>query len=221
MNAATLRSKYVSLTMTSATATGSMKLHMVSVDRTDLLIATSAEQILSVDRTVYLKRSGDRSWRRIDATTLAPEAVSLRTSLLQQGQNAPTVPADSWRGAVATYRGKDATGARYQLDVPLRSLLSTTLRLRTDLTPAAREALTNQRQNAGNRTVRQDVWLDPQGRLAKVRYDAAAMTGAGDTTASPAPLTATYSGWGAPIAMSAPPADQVRPYEGSTGHPRA
>lgn len=246
LQSASLAAKSVRVSLTGfgeSAAIGSADLAFVSPQRTDLQVsATDApgKQLRMVDGTVYLSApqgvaNGGKPWVSASQDSQNPYAKA-GVQLLQQAlRQAPTAQAGIVaRSKVTTVgsekvNGVDAT--RYRLATPLGSVVDQLAKglpasVRED--PEAGRMLGMVRQMTQGVTVTQDLWVDGGNRPLRLELTVPDLLrsmgqGAGGqgsdkaAAASGEKVTLTYSRWGAPVQIAAPPAAQTQPVEDAWG----
>lgn len=243
---AALEAKSVRVSLTGfgeSSAIGSADLAFVSPQRTDLqLSATDApeKQLRLVDGTAYLTApqgvaTGGKRWLSASRDSQNPYAKAGVQLLEQALQQAPTAQAGIVaRSKVTTVGSEKVDGVnatRYRLATPLGSVvdqLAKGLPASIGEDPEAARMLGMVKQMTQGVTVTQDLWVDGGNRPLRLELTVPDLlrslgqgaSGPGSDQAAAASgekVTLTYSRWGAPVQIVAPPADQTAPVEDALG----
>lgn len=193
---------------------------LLSAKRADMSLRSDGQEMRIIDGKVYLPNpDSDRGWVVIDDSTRSPDGVSTRNGMTSFSKQSPVAQNELLTASTITYQGKDDIGDAYRITIPVREALK-----RAGATPqvtaAERTELDAMMRKAGNRTLTQQIWLDPQDRMVKMRMDMAPMLALADAqpdTTAPTTMTMTFARWGERLEITAPPADQVKQFDAVLG----
>jgi hypothetical protein len=147
-------------------------------------------EMVVLDGVMYLKGmptsvTGGKAWVKIDPNGTDALSKQLAGSLSQMGVDSSLA---AYQGAKATLVDTDGGGKHYRVD-------GLTLPSASTATGSAATAATTSPS-----VTTADFWLDSKGLPLKSSVTVGGLSGT---------VTVTYSGWGAPVTITAPPADQV------------
>ena len=201
------------------TTTGSIKFGDPVAEKMTLNTASGTEQVLLVNNVFYVQIPGlsditSKPWIKIDPNDTSNPASQIFAALVNSiKENADPSTMIKNLEAGGTLTGTDTeqlggqTTTHYKITVDVSKMIAN----QTD--PTMKQMLTlAQQQGLTNYPV--EVWLDSHGLPVQTTITMPALSGA---PGSGGPDTTTYSDWGAPVSISAPPDDQVGTMPGTGG----
>jgi hypothetical protein len=201
----------VTMKSASATTTGSIKFSDPIAEQVTVSAPTGSEQVLLVDNVFYmqipsLQQVTGKPWIKIDPTDTSDPANQLFASMVNSiKQNADPSQMIKNLEAGGTLTGTDTEQlngqgtTHYKITVDIDKMIAN----QTDPTMKQMLGLAEQQ---GLRNYPVEVWLDSHGLPIQTTINMPALSAA---PGSGGLSTVTYSDWGSPVTISAPPADQV------------
>jgi hypothetical protein len=152
--------------------------------------ADGRTRFIMLDKTIYLQRP-DKGWLRFPASR--PDVSQLASSMIGQADIGQQISKLRAAGTITgtadeSFEGQPTT--RYTIDVDVAKL--------ADSEPdAVLKASLKSLRDKGTTKLPYTLWVDRNNRPVRITVD------------GPASVTTTYTHWGEPIDVTAPPADQV------------
>jgi hypothetical protein len=203
----------VQVTMKSGvgTTSGSIKFGDPVAEKMTLDTPNGTEQVLLVDNIFYMQIPGmqdltNKPWLKIDTTDTSNPANQIFTALVSSiKENADPSQMIKNLEAGGTLTGTDTaqlggqSTTHYKITVDIDKMIA-------NQTDPTMKQLLGMAEQQGLKNYPVEVWLDSHGLPVQTTIDMPAMSGA---PGSGGVSTVTYSNWGAPVTITAPPADQV------------
>jgi hypothetical protein len=193
------------------TTTGSIKFGDPVAEKMTMDTPNGSEQVLLVDNIFYMQIPGmqdltNKPWIKIDTTDSSNPANQIFTALVSSiKENADPSQMIKNLEAGGTLTGIDTaqlggqSTTHYKITVDIDKMIA-------NQTDPTMKQLLGMAEQQGLKNYPVEVWLDSHGLPVQTTIDMPAMSGA---PGSGGVSTVTYSNWGAPVTITAPPADQV------------
>jgi hypothetical protein len=147
-------------------------------------------RFIMLDKTIYLRRP-NQPWLRFAASR--PEVNQLATSMIGQADIGAQISKLHAAGTITGTADESLEGhpaTRYTIDVDVAKLID------TEPDPVVKASLKSLRDK-GTTRIPYTLWVDRDNLPIRITID------------GPASVTTTYTHWGDPVVVVAPPADQV------------
>lgn len=211
----------VQVTMKSGvgTTTGSIKFGDPVAEKMTLNTPNGSEQVLLVDNVFYMQIPGmqdltNKPWIKIDPSDSSNPAAQFFSGLVNSiKENADPSQMIKNMEAGGTLTGTDTeqlggeSTTHYKITVDIDKMIA------NETDPSMKQLLGMVEQQ-GLKSYPVDVWLDSHGLPVQTKINMPALSGA---PGSGGVSTITYTNWGAPVTITAPPADQVGTMPGTGG----
>ena len=201
------------------TTTGSIKFGDPIAEKMTLNTPNGSEQVLLVDNVFYMQIPGmqdltNKPWIKIDPNDSSNPAAQIFSAFVNSiKENADPSQMIKNLEAGGTLTGTDTvqlngqSTTHYKITVDIDKMIA-------DQTDPTMKQLLGMAEQQGLKNYPVEVWLDGHGLPVQTTIDMPALSGA---PGSGGVSTVTYSDWGAPVSISAPPADQVGTMPGTGG----
>jgi hypothetical protein len=203
----------VQVTMKSGvgTTTGSIKFGDPVAEKMTLDTPNGSEQVLLVDNVFYMQIPGmqdvtDKPWIKIDPNDSSNPASQIFAALVNSiKENADPSQMIKNLEAGGTLTGTDTeqlggqSTTHYKITVDVDKMIA-------NQTDPTMKQLLGMAEQQGLKNYPVEVWLDGHGLPVQTTIDMPSLSGA---PGSGGVSTVTYTDWGAPVTITAPPADQV------------
>lgn len=203
----------VQVTMKSGvgTTTGSIKFGDPVAEKMTLDTPNGTEQVLLVDNVFYMQIPGmqdltNKPWIKIDTSDSSNPANQIFAALVSSiKENADPSQMIKNLEAGGTLTGTDTAQLNGQSTTHYKITVDIDKMIANQTDPTMKQLL-GMAEQQGLKNYPVEVWLDSHGLPVQTTIDMPALSGA---PGSGGVSTITYTDWGAPVTIAAPPADQV------------
>jgi hypothetical protein len=201
------------------TTSGSIKFGDPVAEKMTIDTPNGSEQVLLVDNVFYMQIPGmqdltNKPWIKIDPNDSSNPANQFFVSLINSiKENADPSQMIKNLEAGGTLTGTDTeqlngqSTTHYKITVDIDKMIA-------NQTDPTMKQLLGMAEQQGLKNYPVEVWLDAHGLPVQTTIDMPALSGA---PGSGGVSTLTYTNWGAPVTIAAPPADQVGTMPGTGG----